>query len=125
MAPEGAGQTGRRRCGTQGAKCQAATQRVELDSRPLSHESIESGTHKTEAQRILYLLGSDRPVESDRRLIPVEHRPAQASATTLGRHLRNMCEELTPETAPAPLRLDVQIFQIETVRPEAVEKAGK
>src|SRR4030095_12714966 len=80
----------------------------------LSNQVLEGSSDQAEGRRVLDLLRSEGPVEADRGLVPVEYGPRQTPTATCGRHPRNVGEELTADPTAAPLRLDVQILEIET-----------
>ena len=53
-------------------------------------------------------------VELDRRRVPVEHRPFEASASALLRQAGEMCEQRLADSAAAHLRIDEKIFEIDS-----------
>ena len=62
--------------------------------------------------------GAETFVELDRGLVPVEHRPLEASAIALGGDLRQMREQRAPRAAPAPLGTHEQVLEIQAALAE-------
>ncbi len=56
---------------------------------------------------------AERPVEVDRRLVPVEHRPLETSAAAAHRELREMQHQRLAMAAAACGRLDEQVLEIQ------------
>src|SRR5581483_8223456 len=52
-------------------------------------------------------------VEADRRLVPVEHGPLDASATAFEREPRELGQERTAVSAPAALGLHEEVFEVD------------
>src|SRR5688500_162116 len=53
-------------------------------------------------------------VERDRRLVPVEHRPLEASPTPLNRYTREVFEHVAADAESARARAHVNIFEVHT-----------
>src|SRR5687767_6847724 len=70
--------------------------------------------------------GAELSVEADGRLVPVEHGPLEAGAVALARQTREVREQPAAHAAPAHLRPDVEVFEVEAAqsrpRREVVEE---
>src|SRR4030095_7226620 len=73
--------------------------------------------------------GTDRLVETDRRRIPIEHRPFEPPATSRAREARKVDEQSPAITPSSKRRAYEQVFQIQPLatekRREIMEKQGK
>src|SRR4030095_17124984 len=76
-------------------------------------QGFEGASDQAEGLRVLDPLRSEGPVEPDRALVPVEDGPRQTATAAFGRQPRNVDEELSADPPATPLRLDVQILEIE------------
>ena len=75
--------------------------------RVLGREAVVDGDHR--------YVGAERAIESDRRLIPVEHRPFEAGPALRDAALREMDEQRTADAAAAKGGPDVQVLEIDAV----------
>src|SRR5499427_3714357 len=61
----------------------------------------------------IHRLGAEFLVEADRRLVPVEHRPLEAAAAALDGESGQMHEQCLAVAAPAELRHDEEILEVQ------------
>src|SRR4029079_14167984 len=57
---------------------------------------------------------AEATIETNRRLVPVEHGPLHATPAAIDRQPREVLEQLAAHAAPALVLVDVQIFQVES-----------
>src|SRR5262249_24428344 len=57
---------------------------------------------------------AERSVKVDRRLVPVQHRPLEATAAALDRNSRQLAQHRPPVTVVPMRRSDEEIFQVDS-----------
>src|SRR5207253_4298043 len=102
-------------CGANGSIVLDVKRRAGLRARPtLLREFFQSLADQSKGDPIVERHGAEAFVEFDRGRVPIQDCPFEASASAFFCKSREMCEQCFADSASAHLRIDEEIFEIDS-----------